>query len=181
MLGLSFVFSVGAFIHSHKAALNRMVDRCVNADLMVATSDQLRSRTYHFSDEQERRVASLPGVKHIDGLRVTGLNYGTDELIVIARDMNLWFNNSPGLLDEGDERKARELSSRGEGFVISQNQSVRSGLGVGDQMRLETPAGPSSRPVVGILEFYYVEKGTVFMDRELYKKYWGDNAVDLCC
>ena len=76
MLGLSFVFSVGAFIHSHKAALNRMVDRCVNADLMVATSDQLRSRTYHFSDEQERRVASLPGVTNIDGLRVTGLNYG---------------------------------------------------------------------------------------------------------
>src|ERR1044072_635735 len=27
MLGLSFVFSVGAFIHSHKAALNRMVER----------------------------------------------------------------------------------------------------------------------------------------------------------
>ncbi len=179
MLGLSFVFSVGAFIHSHKAALNRMVDRCVNADLMVATSDQLRSRTYHFSDEQERRVASLPGVTHLDGLRVTGLNYGTDDLIVIARNMDLWFTNSAGLLDEGDERKARELSSRGEGFVISQNQSVRSGLGLGDQMRLETPAGPLVRPVVGILEFYYVEKGTVFMDRELYKKYWGDNAVDL--
>ncbi len=179
MLGLSFVFSVGAFIHSHKAALNRMVDRCVNADLMVATSDQLRSRTYHFSEEQERRLASLPGVKHIDGLRVTGLNYGTDDLIVIARDMDLWFHNSPGLLDEGDETKARELSSRGEGFVISQNQSVRSGLGLGDQLRLETPAGPLVRPVVGILEFYYVEKGTVFMDRELYKKYWGDNAVDL--
>src|SRR6185295_1728533 len=179
MLGLSFVFSVGAFIHSHKAALNRMVDRCVNADLMVATSDQLRSRTYHFSDEQERRVASLPGVKHIDGLRVTGLNYGADDLIVIARNMDLWFNNSAGLLDEGDESKARELSSRGEGFVISQNQSVRSGLGLGDQLRLETPAGPLVRPVVGILEFYFVEKGTVFMDRELYKKYWGDNAVDL--
>src|SRR6185312_7750293 len=111
MLGLSFVFSVGAFITSHKAALNRMVDRCVNADLMVATSDQLRSRTYHFSEEQERRLASLPGVEHIDGLRVTGLNYGTDDLIVIARDMDLWFHNSPGLLDEGDESKARELSS----------------------------------------------------------------------
>ena len=84
---------------------------------MVATSDQLRSRTYHFSDEQERRVASLPGVKNIDGLRVTGLAYGNDDLIVIARDMDLWFNNSSGLLDEGDENKARELSSRGEGFV----------------------------------------------------------------
>jgi putative ABC transport system permease protein len=33
--------------------------------------------------------------------------------------------------------------------------------------------------VVGILEFYFVEKGTVFMDRELYKTYWRDNSVDL--
>ena len=69
MLGLSFVFSVGAFIHSHKAALNRMLDRCVNADLMIATSEQLRSRTYHFSEEQEKRVGGLPGVKNIDSMR----------------------------------------------------------------------------------------------------------------
>jgi putative ABC transport system permease protein len=44
---------------------------------------------------------------------------------------------------------------------------------------LETPGGPLTRPVVGIVEFYYVEKGTVFMDRKLYKQYWGDNSVDL--
>jgi putative ABC transport system permease protein len=179
MLGLSFVFSVGAFITSHKAALNRMLDRAINADLMIATSEQMRSRTYHFSEEQEKRVAALPGVKHIDGLRVTGLTNGGDDLIVIGRDINLWFQNSPGLLDEGDEEKARELAGRGEGFVISQNESVRSGIGIGGQLRLDTPNGPLVRPVVGIVEFYYVEKGTVFLDRELYKKYWGDNTVDL--
>jgi putative ABC transport system permease protein len=31
-----------------------------------------------------------------------------------------------------------------------------------------------------VVEYYYVEKGTVFMDRNLYKKYWGgDSAVDM--
>jgi putative ABC transport system permease protein len=179
MLGLSFVFSVGAFIHSHKAALDRMLDRCINADLTIATSDQLRSRTYHFSEEQERRVGSLSGVKNVDGMRVTALAHGTDEIMVIARNMDLWFETSPELLDEGDPRTARQQSMRGEGFVISQNQSLRSGVGVGDQIRLETPSGPLTRPVVGVVEFYYVEKGTVFMDRELYKKFWGDNSVDL--
>jgi len=179
MLGLSFVFSVGAFIHSHKAALNRMVDRSVNADLMIATSDQLRSRTYHFSEEQERRVSSLPGVTSDDGIRVTPVKQGNDELMVMARDMNAWFSHSPGLLEEGDTQTAHERSMRGEGFVISQNQSLKSGIGIGDPLRLETPGGPLTRPVVGIVEFYYVEKGTVFMDRKLYKEYWGDNSVDL--
>jgi putative ABC transport system permease protein len=37
MLGLAFVFSVGAFILSHKSALDRMLDRCINADLTIAT------------------------------------------------------------------------------------------------------------------------------------------------
>jgi len=179
MLGLSFVFSVGAFIHSHKAALNRMVDRSVNADLMIATSDQLRSRTYHFSEEQERRVSSLPGVTSNDGMRVTAVKQGNEELMVMARVMDVWFSHSPGLLEEGDTQKAHEQSMRGEGFVISQNQSLQSGVGIGDQLRLETPGGPLTRPVVGIVEFYYVEKGTVFMDRKLYKEYWGDNSVDL--
>jgi putative ABC transport system permease protein len=179
MLGLSFVFSVGAFIHSHKAALNRMVDRCVNADLMIATSDQLRSRTYHFSEEQERRVSSLPGVKSNDGMRVTPVKQGSGDLMVMARDMDVWFSNSPGLLEEGNTQKAHEQSMRGEGFVISQNQSLQSGAGIGDQLVLETPNGPLSRPVVGIVEFYYVEKGTVFMDRKLFKQYWGDSSVDL--
>lgn len=179
MLGLSFVFSVGAFINSHKAALNRMVDRCINADLMIATSDQLRSRTYHFSEDQERRVGSLPGVKNNDGMRVSEVKYGNKELMVIARDMDSWFSNSPGLLEQGDTQKAHEQSMRGEGFVISQNQSLQSGVGIGDQLLLETPGGPLSRPVVGIVEFYYLEKGTIFMDRKLYKQYWGDNAVDL--
>lgn len=179
MLGLAFVFSVGAFIHSHKAALNRMVDRCINADLMVATSDQLRSRTYHFNEEQERRLSALPGVKDTDGMRLTPVKYGNDEIMVISRDMNFWFANSPGLLEAGDMQKAREQSVRSEGFIISQNQSFRSGVGIGDQVSLETPNGPLTRPVVGIVEFYYVEKGSIFMDRKLYKEYWKDNSVDL--
>lgn len=179
MLGLSFVFSVGAFIHSHKAALDRMLDRCVNADLTIATSDQLRSRTYHFSEEQERRVVSLSGVKNSDGMRVTAMNHGNEEIMVIARNMDLWFINTPGMLSEGNTQKAHEQSMRGEGFVISENQSLQSGVRVGDQLRLETPGGPLIRPVVGVVEFYYVEKGTVFMDRKLYKEYWEDNSVDL--
>ena len=179
MLGLSFVFSVGAFIHSHKTALNRMLDRCVNADLMIATSDQLRSRTYHFSAEQEQRVGSLAGVKEYDGMRVTAVSHGDEELMVIGRNMDLWFRTSPDLLEEGNTQTAHEKSMRGEGFVISQNQSLRSGVKVGDQLKLETPSGPLTRPVVGVVEFYYVEKGTVFMDRSLYKEYWKDNAVDL--
>jgi putative ABC transport system permease protein len=179
MLGLAFVFSVGAFILSHKSALDRMLDRCINADLTIATSDQLRSRTYHFSEEQERRVGSLQGVRDADGMRVTAVAHGNDEIMILARNMDLWFSNSPGLLDEGDAPSARQQTKNGEGFIISQNLSYKDDLHVGDQLSVETPKGQLTRPVVGVVEYYYVEKGSVFMDRSLYKQYWGDTSVDL--
>jgi len=49
---------------------------------------------------------------------------------------------------------------------------------LGDTVALETPSGALSLPVVGILEYYHSEIGTLFLDRELFKKYWNDTAVD---
>jgi putative ABC transport system permease protein len=178
MIGLSFVFSNGAFIQSQKNGLNRSLDKSVSADILVTTSEQIRSRTYHFTEDLARRIAALSGVKSADTVRVTRLTYNGDEIAVLARDMDAWFQISPDLLDEGDAPQARELGARGDGFIISNNFALRSGLRLGDQLRLETPTGPLVRPVVGLLEYYHSDKGTIFLDRELYKQFWQDDSVD---
>ena len=49
---------------------------------------------------------------------------------------------------------------------------------VGDRLHLETPTGPFELPIAGVVEDYRSDKGTIFMDRELYKKQWQDSAVD---
>jgi putative ABC transport system permease protein len=178
MIGLSFVFSNGAFIQSQKSGLNRSLDKSVGADVLVTTSEQLRSRTYHFTEDLARRIAALSGVRDADTVRVTTLTYGGEEIALLARDMNSWFQISPELLDEGDARRARESSTRGDGFIISNNFSLRTGVRLGDQLHLETPNGSLVRPVVGLLEYYHSDKGTIFLDRDLYKKFWQDDAVD---
>jgi putative ABC transport system permease protein len=43
---------------------------------------------------------------------------------------------------------------------------------------VQSPTGELRRPVVGIVDDFRSEKGSVFMDRALYKKYWQDNGVD---
>lgn len=178
MIGLSFVFAVGAFIQSHKDALNRVLDRTVNADLLITTSEQMRSRTYHFSEELAGRIGSLPGVDSADNVRVRETSYESDEIIIISRNMDIWFASSPDLLSEGDQTKARELTARGEGFLVSENFASRHNLHLGDKLSLETPTGTILFPIVGILEYYYAEKGTVFLSRDLYKKFWQDEGVD---
>src|SRR5205085_4876992 len=52
-------------------------------------------------------------------------------------------------------------------------------LAVGDRLKLTTPTQPFDLPILGVVEDYTSEKGAVFFDRELYKRYWNDPAVDI--
>jgi putative ABC transport system permease protein len=178
MIGLSFVFSNGAFIQSQKNALERYLNRALTAAFLVTTSEQLRSRTYHFSEEFARQVAATPGVSRAENLRFTAVPFRGDDVGLIANDMDAWFARIGNILDEGDANRAHELMPRGEGLLIASNFAVRWDVKVYETLRIETPTGPLERPVLGIFENYDSEKGTIFMDRELYKTYWKDDAVD---
>jgi putative ABC transport system permease protein len=179
MLGLSFVFSTGAFISSEKRTIIRTFDRIVNSDLIVTTSEGARSRTYHFSEELGQRIAALAGVKRIENVRFTFVPYRGDTAAIVTLEMEGFFARVRDVLEEGDEQKVRELLPRGEGFIIARNFATRWQIGVGDRLKLETPTAPLERPVLGIMEDYSSEKGTIFMDRALYKAYWRDSAVDI--
>ena len=178
MVGLMFVFSTGAYIESTEGRVLSTMNRIVNSDLFVTTSQLARSRTYHFSEALGQRIAELPGVKRLENVRFTSVPYGNDSVAIIAIEMDGWFARVKDVFDEGDEKRARELMPKGEGVLIAHNFSSRWGIGVGDRIRFETPSGPLERPILGVIEDYSSEKGTVFMDRALYKRYWKDSAVD---
>lgn len=178
MIGLAFVFSHGAFIKSQKTALNRTLDKSVSADVLIAASNEVHSRTYHFTEAMANQIGSLPEVALADPLRTTSVEYDGEEINVASHDMDAYFGVSPDLLDVGNRETARVSTSRGEGMLISSNFATRWNVNLGDVITLDTPGGPMSLPVVGMLEYYRSEKGTVFFDRSLYKKYWGDSDVD---
>jgi putative ABC transport system permease protein len=178
MIGLAFIFSTGAFIISQKAALNRSVDKSLNCDIQVASSQQLRSSTYHFSQATTAKIASLPGVDVFDAIRVGSIDFKGDAISVLAHDMTAYFLISPDLLETGDPDTARQAVSRGEGVLVSNNFALRFDLKLGDSMRLDTPGGSIDLPIVGMLDYYRSEKGTIFLDSSIYRKYWNDTDSD---
>jgi putative ABC transport system permease protein len=178
MIGLSFVIANAGFIQSQKAALDHSLDKAVGSDFMITSSDQLNLRTYHFSEETVRKLAALPEVSVSDALRVTAVEIGGEEISLIAHDTNEYFLISPDLLDTGDPDAARSAMARGEGVLISNNLAAREGLSMGDRIKIESPSGTLDLPIVGMLNYFRSEKGTIFMDRELYKTYWNDNQSD---
>ncbi len=178
MIGLMFVFSTGAFIQSYERVIDRWMSRMLSADLFVATSQFLRSPTYHFSEDLTRQISRISGVMRAENVRFTVIPYENDSAALVAYEMNYFLKRPGYAVDEGDEKIVREKMPKGEGVLISRNFGARFGAKLGDLLHLETPTGPLNVPILGIADDYRSDKGTIFMDRELYKKYWKDDAVD---
>ncbi len=179
MIGLMFVFATGAYVQSYKDVVDRWMQNAVNADLFVTSTEGARSRTWHFSEELSRKVAALPGVKRIENVRFTFVPYANDSVALIALEFDGWFARARLRIEDADAQTAQRLVTRGEGVIVARNFANRYNLAVGDPVKLTTPTEPLERPIVGIIEDYTSEKGTIFLERELYKRYWRDTAIDI--
>ncbi|MGA7794810.1 MAG: FtsX-like permease family protein [Candidatus Acidiferrales bacterium] len=178
MVGLMFVFSTAAYIQSYRQMIDRWMNQVLNADIFVATSEMLRSTSYHFTEDLGKQIAALPGVSRVENVRFTSIPYRGDTAAVNAIEMDGFLLRSQKAIEGADTRTVYDRLTRGEGVLVSRNFAHRWGVGVGDRLTLESPTGALERPILGFLDDYRSEKGTIFMDRALYKKYWADDAVD---
>jgi len=178
MVGLMFVYSTAAYIQSYKHMINRWTDQMLNSDLVVATSTLLRSTSYHFSEDLGKRIGALPEVKRIENVRFAIIPYNGDTAAVSASEMDSFLARASNAVLGGDKKTVQDLMPQGKGVLVSKNFAARWKLRVGDRVHLDTPTGPLDLPILGMLEDYRSDKGTIFMDRALYKRYWKDDAVD---
>jgi putative ABC transport system permease protein len=155
------------------------MERMLNADIIVNTSENARSRTYHFSEDLGKKLAEIPGVERIENIRFLFLPYADDSVALVALDMNGWFDRVKDVVEGADEDEIKDKIIRGEGVLVARNFVARYKLGVGDRLKFQTPTQPFDMPILGVIEDYTSEKGAVFFDRELYKRYWSDPGVDI--
>ena len=178
MVGLMCVYSTAAYIQSYKRMIERWTHQMLNADLMVATSTLLRSTSYHFSEDLGKRIGALSEVKHVQNVRFTVVPYHGDTAAICAIEMEGFLLRSEGAILGGNRKSAERLLPLGQAVVVSKNLAARWRLKAGDPVHLDTPTGPLDLPIVGMVEDYRSDKGTIFMERALYKRYWKDDAVD---
>lgn len=179
MIGLMFVFATGAYVESQKQTFDRWMRQSINADLVVTTTEGARSKTWHFSRALSDKIAALPGVKRLENVRFTFIPYADDSVAIVALEFDGWFARSQLEIVGADRATARDKVTKGEGVIVSENFANRYRLGIGDPVRLQTPTEPFDRPIVGIIEDYTTEKGSVFLERTLYERYWRDEAIDI--
>ena len=178
MVGIMFVYSTAGFIQSYRSTIVRWTSRMLNADLFVATSSLLRSTSYHFSESLGQSIAGLPEVQSVQNVRFTFLPFRGDSVALIAMEMDGFLSRASGSIEDADPSRVRQLLPAGRGLLISKNFAARWGYRSGQILHLDTPSGPLDLPIVGVVEDYRSDKGSIFLDRALYKRYWNDSAVD---
>ncbi len=178
MVGLMFVYATSAYIHSYKKMVDRWSSELLNSDIVVASSTLLRSSSYHFSEDLGKQFAVLPGVREVENVRFAMVPYKGDSAAIVAIEMTGFMPRSLDAIDGADRKTITDRMEKGEGVIASRNFAVRWHLKVGDSVHLNTPTGALDRPILGIVDDYRSDKGTIFMDRDLYIYYWNDTAVD---
>jgi putative ABC transport system permease protein len=178
MVGLMFVFATAAYIQSIRHVMDRWMNQMINSDLIVTTSTTLRTSTYHFSEDLSRQIAQIPGVKRAENVRFTSIAFRGNTAALVAIGMEDFLTRASGAIEDADRKTVSAKLTSGQGVLTSRNFDVRWGVGVGDRLELNTPTGPLDLPIVGTVDDYRSEKGTIFMDRALYKARWKDDAVD---
>ena len=115
----------------------------------------------------------------VENVRFTAIPFRGESATLVAIEMDGFLARAAESVTGGDLQTARNLLPRGEGLLVSRNFAARWGTRVGERLRLETPTGALELPVVGIVDDYRSDKGSVFMDRALYKAMWRDAGVDV--
>jgi putative ABC transport system permease protein len=78
----------------------------------------------------------------------------------------------------GDGQSALRQMAEERGVVVSESFHGKFGKGAGDVVSLMTPSGPVGFKIIGLYVDYTSDSGSVLIERELYKKFWGDDLVD---
>ncbi len=125
-------------------------------------------------------LRSLPGVVRVETYRVLpGQTFRDSRIAVVAV--------SPGFVDTeqfrrqivaGDAEEAVRAVRSGNDVIVSDNLAERFGVGVGDAVRLPTPAGVESFRVAAVVAADYSgDQGSIILDRARFAALWEDTLV----
>ena len=124
------------------------------------------------------QLKAIPGIVDAVGERVADWHYAGGPIAIEAFDQAFFGyvggadGSFPGAT--GDWRGAL---GRGEAVLVSSNFAHNLQVGTGDTVRLDTPSGPLTFPVMGVVNTFSSPRGTLWMGRETYRRYWRDAQI----
>jgi putative ABC transport system permease protein len=180
MLSLSLVIALGGLARASYVEIKEWLDTTMNPDFFVTTSEVLATRTFHFPDSMTAALRGIPGIAEVQPVRVVRVDFGGSPVMLVAADLASIARRTRGRrVTAGDFDEMYRIAAAQKGVVIADNLAQLQKLKLGQMLEIASPSGVLRLPVAGILKDYSNQLGTIFIERELYRRLWKDDAVDV--
>ena len=179
MLSLALVITLAGVARGSYARITDWVETALNADLFVTGSPTLTERIYRFPESVAGDLAAIPGVAEVQKMRTARIQMDGGPVLIIAAELLKIQARSPRRAVAGNLDEMFRLAAAGRGVIASENFAAVRQVSPGDTIRIPTPGGTLSLPLVGVVREYSDQQGALFIDRTVFTRQWSDDTVDL--
>jgi putative ABC transport system permease protein len=167
--------AVGVMIGSFRASVVDWLDATLQGDLYVSAPGQLATRPGRTLDPGAVAAArAAPGVAGATAFRHVDVAAGAGAVRLIAIDLDARHRAAFQFLDAAPAVWPEFAAGA---ILVSEPFAYRHGAGVGSTVLLPGPEGMARFPVAGVFRDYASEQGVLFIDRDVYRRTWRDDAL----
>jgi len=181
MVAVSVIVGLSIMIGSFRGTVVTWLDQTLQADLFVSPPSTTANRVLGKVDPAiVQSVAARPDLRAM-------VTFNSFDVRLVDQDRDITLIAAGGDISAGRRPYAwvrpgiddpfAALAAR-EGVILSPAVYLRDGQGaIPEQVRLETPDGERSFPVVAVFYDYSSDRGSVLMDRSQVAELWHDDNV----
>ena len=178
-LSISLVIALGGMARASYDAINEWMRVAFNTDMFLTATQNITDRSFRFPASFADEVRASPDVRVVQLVRNGRLTFNGGPVMFVAVEIAKLERESFLPPMEGDSTTMYKRAAAGEGFILSDNFAQLYNVHLGNALTLNTPSGPLTLPVVGVVRDYSDQKGTVLMDRAVFIKHWNDDSINI--
>lgn len=179
-LGLGLMITSATLARSFEESVLGFIRRQVRADLVVASTATTGWVETPLDERLGDELAALPGVTSVERLRLAEQQYDGSRISIDSLDPSAFAPERVADFEfaAGDPQTALAAVRAGKGVLVSRNFARHFATSVGGSVRLDTPTGPFTAPVAGVVVDYVSPRGSVILSRPTYQHWWSDRGVN---
>ncbi len=179
-LATGMMIAVALMVGSFRETVRVWVNQTVSSDLWLRPAKMLSNAdSALFPAEIAEELKRVPFIAAIDRVRGKDVVY-RDSLIAVGSgdlDVARRYGDLP-MVSPRSAAQALDDATRHNGVLVSESFALKFGMHVGDVVALPTSRGIERFPITGIYRDYSNDRGVVVMDRALYVRAFGDDAIN---
>lgn len=177
-IALSATAGMGIMVESFRSTVARWLRSTLRADVYASAPTLSSTRVdSSLAPELVARLVSAAGVAQVNQYRALELRRSDGDWVrAVAIDFAPRAHEGLEFLAGERESAWRAFGERDVVFV-SEPLATRTGLGLGQQLELQTPDGVRAFEVAAVFRDYSTDAGFAFLPRRSYLDYWRDPSL----